>query len=76
MPGLPIPHHLLEFAQIHVHGIGDAIQPSYPLLPPSPHALKSSLASGSVPVSQLFTSGGQSTGASASASVLPMNSQG
>ena len=37
MPGLPIPHHLLEFAQIHVHGIGDAIQPSYPLLP-SPSA--------------------------------------
>ena len=28
MPGLPIPHHLLEFTQIHVHWIGDAIQPS------------------------------------------------
>ena len=33
-------------------------------------------ASGSFPMSQLFTSGGQSTGASASASVLPMNIQG
>ena len=33
-------------------------------------------ASGSFPVSQLFTSGGQSIGASASPSVLPMNSQG
>ena len=33
-------------------------------------------ASGSFPVSQLFTSGGQSTGASASASVLPINIQG
>ena len=33
-------------------------------------------ASGYFPVSQLFTSGGQSTGASASASVLPMNIQG
>ena len=32
-------------------------------------------ASGSFPVSQLFASGGQSTGASASASVLPMNTQ-
>ena len=32
-------------------------------------------ASGSFPVSQLFTSGGQSTGVSASASVLPMNTQ-
>ena len=33
-------------------------------------------ASGSIPVSQFFTSGGQSIGASASASVLPMNIQG
>ena len=35
MPGLSVPHHLLEFAQVHVHSIGDAIQPSYPLLPSS-----------------------------------------
>ena len=33
MAGLPIPHHLLEFAQTHVHRISDAIQPSHPLLP-------------------------------------------
>ena len=33
MLGLPVPHHLLEFAQVHVHFIGDAIQPSHPLLP-------------------------------------------
>ena len=33
-------------------------------------------ASGSFPLSQLFASGGQSIGASASASVLPMNIQG
>ena len=32
-PGLPVPPHLLEFAQVHVHYIGDAIQPSHPLLP-------------------------------------------
>ena len=32
-PGLPIPHHLLKFAQVHVHCIGDAIQPSHPLMP-------------------------------------------
>ena len=32
-------HYLLEFAQTHVHGVRDAIQPSYPLLPPSPPAL-------------------------------------
>ena len=37
---------------------------------------QSFLASGSLPMSQLFTSDGQSTGASASASVLPMNTQG
>ena len=33
MPGSPVIHYLLEFAQIHVHCIGDAIQPSHPLLP-------------------------------------------
>ena len=38
--------------------------------------LRSFLASGSFPMSYLFTSGGQSTGASASASILPMNIQG
>ena len=31
-PDLPVPHHLLEFAQVHVHWIGDAIQPSHPLM--------------------------------------------
>ena len=38
-PGLPVPHHLLEFAQVHVHYIGDAVQPSHPLMPSSPSAL-------------------------------------
>ena len=31
MPGLSLPHHLLKFAQVHVHCIGDVIQPSHPL---------------------------------------------
>ena len=31
-PGFPVHHQLLEFAQIHVHWVGDAIQPSHPLL--------------------------------------------
>ncbi|XP_055435033.1 centromere protein P isoform X4 [Bubalus kerabau] len=35
-PGLPIPYHLPKFAQVHVHCIGDAIQPSHPLMPSSP----------------------------------------
>ena len=38
-PGLPVHHQLLEFTQTHVHRIGDAIQPSHPLLSPSPPAL-------------------------------------
>ena len=38
LPGFPVLHHLLELAQTHVHWVGDAIQPSYPLLPPSPPA--------------------------------------
>ena len=36
--GFHVLHHLLEFAQIHVHRVGDAIQPSHPLSPPSPPA--------------------------------------
>ena len=39
MPGVPELHHLLEFAQTHAHWVKDAIQPSHPLLPPSPPAL-------------------------------------
>ena len=35
MPGSSVLHYLLEFAQIHFHWVGDAIQPSHPLLPPS-----------------------------------------
>ena len=33
-PGFPARHCLLEFAQTHVYWVGDAIQPSHPLLPP------------------------------------------
>ena len=38
MPGFPVHHRLLELAQIHVHQVGDAIQPSHPLLSLSPPA--------------------------------------
>ena len=37
-PGFPVLPYLLEFAQSHVHWVGDAIQPSHPLSPPSPPA--------------------------------------
>ena len=36
--GLPVHHQLLEFTQTHVHWVSDAIQPSHPLLSPSPPA--------------------------------------
>ena len=35
MPGLPVHHQLPEFTQTHVHGVGDAVQPSHPLSSPS-----------------------------------------
>ena len=72
MPGLPVHHQLPEFTQTHVHGVGDAIQPSHPLSSPSPPVPNLSQHE-SFPMSQLFKWGGQSTGVSALASVLPMN---
>ena len=72
-PGLPVHHWLPEFTQTHVHWVNDAIQPSS-VVPFSSH-LQSFPASGSFPMSQLFTSGGQSIGVSASTSALPMNTQ-
>ena len=38
MPGFPVHHQPLEFAQTHAHRVGDAIQPSHPLSFPSPPA--------------------------------------
>ena len=67
MSGFSVPHCLLEFAQVQVQWISDAIQLSYSQSPS---------ASSSFPMSWLFTSCGQSIGASASASVLPKSNQG
>ena len=36
MPGFPIHHKPLKLAQTHVHQVGDDMQPSHPLLSPSP----------------------------------------
>ena len=72
MPGLPVPQHLSKFAQVHVHHIGDAIQPPHPLFP-LPSIFPSIW---DFPMSRLFTSNDQNTGASASASVLSMSIQG
>ena len=63
-----------QFAQTHVHCVGDAIQSSYPLSPPSPLALNLSQHRGLFQWPWIFSSGGQSIGASTS--VLPMNIQG
>ena len=38
MPGFPVCHQFPKLAQTHVHWVGEAIQPSHPLLPPSPPA--------------------------------------
>ena len=81
MPGLPVHHQLPESTQTHVHRVGDTIQPSHPLSSPSPPAFNLSQhqgllfqwASSSDVKSHLM--GGQSTGVSASASVLPKNTQ-
>ena len=51
-PGLPVPHCLPEFAQDHVHGIGDGIQPSHPLAAFFSFCLQSFPASGSFPVTK------------------------
>ena len=74
LPGLPVLRYLLELAQVHVHRVGDAIQPSHPLSSPSPPAFNLP-ASGSFQMSQFFAPGGQSIGVSASATVLPMKTQ-
>ena len=72
-PGLPVHHQLPEFTQTQVHQVGDAIQPSIfcrPLILPS---IFPSIRI--FQMSQLFTSGGQSIGVSASTSVLPVKMQ-
>ena len=72
--GLPVPHHLPEFAQVHVHCISDAIKTSHPLMPSFPSALD--LSQHHFPMSHLFASDDQNIGVSASASVLPVSIQG
>ena len=71
MPGFSVLHYLPKFAQTHVHWCHPVISSSVTLF----FHLQSFPASGSNLMSQLFTSGGQSIEASASASVLPMNIQ-
>ena len=63
----PVPHHPLKFAQVHVHCISDqpsAISSFDTLFSFCPQSYP---ASGTFPMSQLFASGDQNTGVSASA---------
>ena len=74
-PGLPVHHQLPELTQTHVHWVGDTIQASHPVVPFSSHLQFFPASSGSLPMSQFFPSGDQRIGVSASASVLPKNTQ-
>ena len=75
-PGFPVPHHLPELAQTHVHGVSDGW--THPTISssvvPFSSCLQSFPVSGYFLMSQFFTSG-QSIEASASASVFLMNIQ-
>ena len=71
---LPCPSPTPGASQTHVHWVSDDIQPSHPLSAFF-SCLQSFPVSGFFPMSQFFASGGQRIGASASASVLPMNIQ-
>ena len=76
MPGLPVHHQLPEFTQTHVHWVGDAIQSSHPLSPPSPPAPNPSQHQSLL--QWVNSSHEESTlriGVSALASVLPKNTQ-
>ena len=72
-PGLPVHQQLPDFTQTNVHRVDDAIQPSHPLS--SPSALNLSQHQGLFQLVSSLPSGGQSIGVSASASVLPMDTQ-
>ena len=74
-PDFPIHYQLFKLAQAHVNRVNDTIQPSHPVC--CPLLLLPSIfpSSGSFPMSLFFSSGGQSIGVSASASVLPVKVQ-
>ena len=74
MPGFPVHHHPGACSNSCPSSQWCHPTISFSVIPFS-SGLQSFLASGSLPVSQFFASGGQSIGASASASVLPMNIQ-
>ena len=74
MPGFPVHHQLPESTQTHVRWVWCHPTISSSVVPFS-SCLQSFPASPSFQMSQLFASGGQNIGVSASTSVLPMNTQ-
>ena len=78
MPGFPVLHHLLELVQTHAHWVGETIQPSHPLFPPSlfafnfPLMLGKGLALGSFPVVSSSRQMAKSIATLASAAVFSM----
>ena len=74
-PGSPVLHHLPEFAQIYVHWVRDAIQPSHPLSSPSPFAFSLSQHLSLFKWVQWVGSLHQHQSVGASASVLSVNIQ-
>ena len=75
-PDFLVHYQFSEFAQTHVHPVGDAIQPSLPLSPTSPPAFNLSQHQGLLKdpeSSQFLATGDQSIGASISPSVMSMN---
>ena len=74
-PGLPVHHQLPKSTQSHIHWVGDAIQPSHPLLSPSPIALNLSQHQGLFKWVSSLHQVAKVLEFQASTSVLPMNTQ-
>ena len=74
-PGLHVHHQLPELTQTHVHWVGDAIQPSHPLLSPSPPTFSLSQDQSLFQRVSSLHQCGQSILVSSSASVFPVNIQ-
>ena len=74
-PGLPVLHQLPGFTQTHDHRVSGTNPTMSSSVIPFSSCPQSFPISGSFPMSQLFASGGQNIGASASTAVFPMNTQ-
>ena len=74
-PGFLVHHQLPESTQTHMHQVGDAIQPSHPLLSPSPPAPNTSQHQSLFQWVNSLHEVAKVLGVSALESVLPMNTQ-